>query len=133
MAWVAAFGVVGTALGAFAASAASVGQYEGNRDLHEEGWRALTRLRARLDSVRAAVAAGDASVVGPFVAAVHGAMRGVQERWQEGEGRVAAAVEELDAVLARTVDRRRGSAPAGGLKAVRDDGAAGTEAPRAAE
>ena len=83
--------------------------------------------------MRDAVAAGDASAVGPFVAAVHGAMRGVQERWQEGEGRVAAAVEELDAVLARTADRRRGAAPAGGLKAVRDDGAAGTEAPRAAE
>jgi hypothetical protein len=103
---VAAFGVIGAALGSLAAAMASLGQFQSNQARHEETWRALMRLRGKIDGLRVAVMAGDIAVLREFTKSVHEVMKLEHEKWLQNEQKINTALDQLDVALARSEDQR---------------------------
>lgn len=98
----AALGVIGSALGAYARSLEAVNQDDRNAERYERTGESLSSLRGRLDDLRRAVAAGDGGLLPSFVKAVHEVLLLEHRQWlAEGERR-AGVMGELEAALEKS-------------------------------
>jgi SMODS and SLOG-associating 2TM effector domain 1 len=107
----AALGVIGTALAAFAATREAVNQDRRNAERYGRTLAALEILRARLDDVRAGVLAGSQEVLDQYVAAVHEQLSLEQRDWLSGAESTRAAIGRMDEALA--VAQKGDTRPAG--------------------
>jgi hypothetical protein len=96
----AAFGVVGTALAAFAATREGVNQDRRNAERYGRTLSALEILRGRLDDVRAGVLAGSQDVLEEYVAAVHEQLSLEHREWLSGAESTRSAIGKMDEALA---------------------------------
>jgi hypothetical protein len=94
-----ALAVFGAALQGFAATRKAVDQDRRNVERYGRTLEALQALRARLDDVRAGVAAGSRPVLVEFVAAVQDQVSLEHRQWLEGAESTRAAVGRLDEAL----------------------------------
>jgi hypothetical protein len=97
----AAFGVVGTALAAFAATREGVNQDRRNAERYGRTLSALEILRGRLDDVRAGVLAGSQDVLEEYVAAVHEQLSLEHREWLSGAETTRSAIGRMDEALAK--------------------------------
>lgn len=91
--------VFGAALQAFAAARESLNQDRRNAERYDNTAQALLGLRERLDDVRDGIAAGSASVLGEYVAAVQDQLSLEHRQWLEGAENMQAAVARLEKAL----------------------------------
>ena len=96
----AAVGVVGTALAAFATTREAVNQDRRNAERYGRTLSALEILRGRLDDVRAGVLAGSQDVLEEYVAAVQEQLSLEHREWLAGAESTRSAVGRLDETLA---------------------------------
>lgn len=96
----AAVGVLGTALAAFAATREAVNQDRRNAERYGRTLSALEILRGRLDDVRAAVLAGSQDVLEEYVAAVQEQLSLEHREWLSGAESTRSAIGKLDETLA---------------------------------
>jgi hypothetical protein len=96
----AAFGVVGTALAAFAATREGVNQDRRNAERYGRTLSALEILRGRLDDVRPGVLAGSQDVLEEYVAAVHEQLSLEHREWLSGAESTRSAIGRMDEALA---------------------------------
>ena len=96
----AAFGVVGTALAAFAATREGVNQDRRNAERYGRTLSALEILRGRLDDVRAGVLAGSQDVLEEYVAAVHEQLSLEHREWLSGAETTRSAIGRMEETLA---------------------------------
>jgi hypothetical protein len=96
----AALGVVGTALAAFAATREAVNQDRRNAERYDRTLSALEILRGRLDDVRAGVLAGSQEVLEEYVAAVQEQLSLEHREWLSGAESTRSAIGKLDETLA---------------------------------
>jgi SMODS and SLOG-associating 2TM effector domain 1 len=102
----AAFGVVGTALAAFAATREGVNQDRRNAERYGRTLSALEILRGRLDDVRAGVLAGSQDLLEEYVAAVHEQLSLEHREWLSGAETTRSAIGKMDETLAALQKRR---------------------------
>jgi hypothetical protein len=91
--------VFGASLQAFAAARESLNQDRRNAERYDNTAQALLGLRERLDDVRDGIAAGSASVLGEYVAAVQDQLSLEHRQWLEGAENMQAAVARLEKAL----------------------------------
>jgi multisubunit Na+/H+ antiporter MnhG subunit len=96
----AAVGVVGTALAAFAATREAVNQNRRNAERYGRTLSALEILRGRLDDVRGGVLAGSQEVLEQYVAAVHEQLSLEHREWLSGAESTRSAIGRMDETLA---------------------------------
>jgi SMODS and SLOG-associating 2TM effector domain 1 len=96
----AAFGVVGTALAAFAATREGVNQDRRNAERYGRTLSALEILRGRLDDVRAGVLAGSQDLLEEYVAAVHEQLSLEHREWLSGAETTRSAIGRMEETLA---------------------------------
>jgi hypothetical protein len=96
----AAVGVIGTALAAFAATREAVNQDRRNAERYGRTLAALEILRGRLDDVRAGVLAGSQAVLEEYVAAVHEQLSLEHREWLSGAESTRSAIGKMDETLA---------------------------------
>jgi hypothetical protein len=96
----AAVGVVGTALAAFAATREAVNQDRRNAERYGRTLSALEILRGRLDEVRDGVLAGSRDALEEYVAAVQEQLSLEHREWLAGAESTRSAVGKLDETLA---------------------------------
>ncbi len=96
----AAVGVVGTALAAFAATREAVNQDRRNAERYGRTLSALEILRGRLDEVRNGVLAGSQDTLEEYVAAVQEQLSLEHREWLAGAESTRSAVGKLDEALA---------------------------------
>jgi hypothetical protein len=97
----AAFGVIGTALAAFAATREAVNQDRRNAERYGRTLAALEILRGRLDDVRGGVLAGSQDVLEEYVAAVHEQLSLEHREWLSGAETTRSAIGRMDEALAK--------------------------------
>jgi hypothetical protein len=93
-------GVLGTALAAYAAAREAMNQDRRNAERYERTHAALTKLRAKLDEVRDAAAAGQLALVEEFAAAVHEQLSLEHRQWREAGESSDSAAARLERALA---------------------------------
>jgi len=96
----AALGVVGTALAAYAATREATNQDRRNAERYGRTLSALEILRSRLDDVRTGVLAGSQEVLDEYVAAVHEQLSLEHREWLSGAESTRSAIGKLDETLA---------------------------------
>jgi hypothetical protein len=96
----AALGVIGTALAAFAATREAVNQDRRNAERYGRTLSALEILRGRLDDVRAGVLAGSQDLLEEYVAGVHEQLSLEHREWLSGKESTRSAVGKMDETLA---------------------------------
>jgi hypothetical protein len=96
----AALGVVGTALAAYAATREAVNQDRRNAERYGRTLESLEILRAKLDDVRGGVLAGSQAVLDDYVAAVHEQLSLEHREWLSGAESTRSAIGKLDETLA---------------------------------
>jgi len=104
-----ALAVLGAALQGFAATREGVDQDRRNAERYGRTLEALQALRARLDDVRAGVAAGSRPVLDEYVAAVQDQISLEHREWLEGTESTRAAVGRLEEALQSGTGSTRGS------------------------
>jgi SMODS and SLOG-associating 2TM effector domain 1 len=109
----AAVGVVGTALAAFAATREAVNQDRRNAERYGRTLSALKILRGRLDDVRAGVLAGLQDVLEEYVAAVQEQLSLEHREWLAGAESTRSAIGKLDETLAALPKGKPGPEGAG--------------------
>jgi hypothetical protein len=97
----AALGVVGTALAAYAATREAVNGDRRNAERYGRTLASLEILRAKLDEVRAGVLAGSQAVLDEYVAAVHEQLSLEHREWLSGAESTRSAIGKLDETLAK--------------------------------
>jgi multisubunit Na+/H+ antiporter MnhG subunit len=102
----AALGVVGAALAAFAATREAANQDRRNAERYGRTLEALESLRGRLDDVRGGVMAGSQNVLEEYVAAVHEQLSLEHREWLEGAESTRSAIGKMDETLAALQKRR---------------------------
>jgi SMODS and SLOG-associating 2TM effector domain 1 len=107
----AAVGVIGTALAAFAATREAVNQDRRNAERYGRTLSALEILRGRLDDVRAGVLKGSQDVLEEYVAAVHEQLSLEHREWLSGAESTRSAIGKMDETLAAL--ERDGATPKG--------------------
>lgn len=93
-------GVMGAALGAYAGAREAMNQDRRNAERYGRTLVALERLKARIDDVRKAAAAGNASAVEEYVAAVNDQISLEHRQWLEGGEGAKDALARLEKALA---------------------------------
>jgi hypothetical protein len=97
----AAFGILGAALTSFATTRESIGQDARNAERYARTRASLRRLSARLDDVRAAVAAGNREALTEFVAAVDEHLSVEHRQWLSDTESTRAGLTRLEETLVR--------------------------------
>jgi hypothetical protein len=97
----AALGVVGTALAAYAATREAFHQDRRNAERYGRTLSSLEILRAKLDEVRAGVLEGSQAVLDDYVAAVHEQLSLEHREWLSGAESTRSAIGKLDETLAK--------------------------------
>jgi hypothetical protein len=99
---IAGFGVVATALSAFASAKEAVSQDRRNMERYRRTLEALESLSGRLDTVRMAAALGEREPLEQFVAAVHEQLSLEHRQWLETSESTTASLAKLEDALARS-------------------------------
>jgi hypothetical protein len=107
----AAVGVIGTSLAAFAATREAVNQDRRNAERYGRTLSSLEILRGRLDDVRAGVLAGSQDVLEEYVAAVQEQLSLEHREWLSGAESTRSAIGKLDETLAAL--QKEGAKPQG--------------------
>ena len=105
----AALGVVGTALAAYAATREAVNGDHRNAERYGRTLSSLEILRAKLDEVRAGVLKGSQAVLDDYVAAVHEQLSLEHREWLSGAESTRSAIGKLDDTLAKLQEGEAGS------------------------
>jgi hypothetical protein len=105
----AALGVVGTALAAYAATREAVNGDRRNAERYGRTLASLEILRAKLDEVRAGVLQGSQAVLDEYVAAVHDQLSLEHREWLSGAESTQSAIGKLDETLASLQKGEAGS------------------------
>jgi SMODS and SLOG-associating 2TM effector domain 1 len=101
--------VFGAALQAFAAAREAINQDRRNAERYDNTAHALEGLRERLDDVRGGIAAGSASVLSEYVAAVQDELSLEHRQWLEGAENMQAAVARLEKALSSGASQKASS------------------------
>jgi hypothetical protein len=101
----AAFGVLGTAAAAYAATREAANQDNRNAERYRNTLSSLEILRAKLDDVRAGVLKGSQAVLDDYVAAVHEQLSVEHREWLSGAESTRTAIGKLDETLDKLQDR----------------------------
>jgi MFS family permease len=96
---IAAVGVVGSALSAFASAREALSQDRRNAERYARTRDALVLLYGRLDAVRKAVAGGDRAPLTAFVIAVHDQLASEHRQWLAGAEGAKEAIAKLEESL----------------------------------
>lgn len=100
----AAFGVLGTAAAAYAATREGANQDNRNAERYSNTLSSLEILRAKLDDVRAGVLTGSQAVLDDYVAAVHEQLSVEHREWLSGAESTRSAIGKLDETLSKLQD-----------------------------
>ncbi|MDD9717922.1 hypothetical protein PVW48_14275 [Dinoroseobacter sp. PD6] len=96
---ISALGVFGAAIGAYAIGREQMTQDRRNAERYDRTYSALVAITAKLDEVRAAVAAGRTGAASAFGAAVNEQISNEHRQWLEGQEAAREALERIETAL----------------------------------
>jgi hypothetical protein len=102
--WIVLAGVIGAAIGAYAANRDALLRDRANADRYEKAQVALDGLAGRTDDVAARIAAGEPQALVAFTDAVTDQLAIEHKQWLEGTAQAEALLGKLDAQLKRLTD-----------------------------
>jgi hypothetical protein len=99
--WIVLVGVVGSAIGAFAANREAVNRDRANAERYDKTRMAMDAFAARVDSVAATIAAGQPEALNAFTKTIADVLSAENKQWLDGTAQANAAIDKLDEQLSQ--------------------------------
>ena len=97
--WIVLVGVVGSAIGAFAANREAVNRDRANAERYDKTRMAMDAFAARVDGVAAKIAAGQPEALNAFTKTIADLLSAENKQWLDGTAQANAAIDKLDEQL----------------------------------
>ena len=99
--WFGLAGVVGPAIGAFAANREALNRDQANAERYDKTRMALDAVAGRVDSVAAKIAAGQPEALNAFTKTIADLLSAENKQWLDGTAQANAAIDKLDEQLSQ--------------------------------
>jgi hypothetical protein len=106
--WIVLAGIVGSAIGAFAANREALNRDRASAERYEKTRMALDAFAARVDGVAGRIAAGQPEALNAFTKTIADLLSAENKQWLDGTAQANAAINKLDAQLQELGKKKAG-------------------------
>lgn len=99
--WIVLVGVVGSAIGAYAANREALNRDRANADRYDKTRVAMDAISGRTDEVAGTIAAGEPNALQAFTKTISDLLAAEHQQWLDGTAQANAALDKLDGELAQ--------------------------------
>jgi hypothetical protein len=97
--WIVLVGIVGSAIGAFAANREAINRDRANAERYDKTRMALDAVAGRVDSIAAKIDAGQPEALNAFTKTIADLLSAENRQWLDGTAQANAAIDKLDEQL----------------------------------
>lgn len=99
--WIVLAGIVGSAIGAFAANREALNRDRANAERYDKTRMAMDAFAARVDGVAAKIATGEPEALNAFTKTIADLLSAENKQWLDGTAQANAAIDKLDEQLSQ--------------------------------